>query len=75
MSKVPPITERPIHVYTCLSDPTRKCVALIDGWPMVFRGETPMQAKRAADEWRREAVANDKMLTKARKAELLGEAS
>lgn len=68
-----PITERAIHVYTCLSDPTRKCVALIDGWPMIFKGDTPLHAKRVADDWRRDAIRNDKALSKAKKAQLLGE--
>lgn len=68
-----PITEREIHVYTCLSDPTRKCVAMIENWPMVFKGETPMKARRNADDWRREAVRNDKAMSRAKKAQLLGE--
>lgn len=68
-----PITDRPIHVYTCLTNPSRKPIALIEGFPMIFTGPTPMQAKRAADDWRRKAVAGDKLLTKAKKAELLGE--
>lgn len=67
-----PITERPIHVYTCLSDPERKCVAIIDGLPMIFKGDSPMRAKRAADEWRQKAVRDDKLLTKVKKEELLG---
>lgn len=72
MSKKP-ITERPIHVYTCLSDPSRKCVALIDGWPMIFKGETPMKAKRVADDFRREAILNDKAMTREQKSRILGE--
>lgn len=69
------ITERPIHVYTCMTDPARTPVAIIDGLNMIFRAETPMKAKRAADEWRREALAKDKLVSKAKKAELLGEAA
>lgn len=72
MSKIP-ITERAIHVYTCLTDPERKPIAMIDKWPMVFKGETPMRARKAADDWRREAVRADKLIPKARKAEMLGE--
>lgn len=67
------ITERPIHVYTCMTDPNRKCVALIDKLPMIFKGDTPMKAKQVADEWRREAVRTSKTISKARKAEILGE--
>lgn len=67
------ITERNIYVYTCVNDPKRKCVALIDGLPMIFKGDTPMQAKRVADDWRRKAVRNDKLLSDEKKAEILGE--
>lgn len=68
-----PITERQIHVYSCVTDPARKCVSIIDGWPMIFKGETPLRARKAADEWRREAVRNDKLIPKLRKMEMLGE--
>lgn len=74
MGKVP-FTQRKIHVYTCASDATRKPIAMINGWPMVFTGDTPMRAKKAADDWRRDAVSIDKLITKARKVELLGEVS
>lgn len=68
-----PITERAIHVYLCMTDSTRKPIAMINGFGMVFRGETAMQARRAADEWRREAVRKDKLLSAERKKEILGE--
>ena len=73
MAKVP-FTERKIHVYTCLTDPSRKCLAVIDGFAMIFRGDTPMQARKAADDWRKEAIASDKLLSKAQKEQLLGAA-
>lgn len=69
-----PITERPIHVYTCLTDETRSPIAMIEGWPMVFTGPTPMRVRKVADDWRREAVSMDKLIPKAKKAALLGEA-
>lgn len=72
MAKLP-ITERPIHVYTCMTDPNRKCIAQIDGISMIFKGGTPLAAKKVANDWRREAVRNDKTLSDARKSELLGE--
>lgn len=68
-----PITDRAIHVYLCMTDSSRKPIAMISGCNMVFRGETAMLARRAADEWRREAVRKDKLLSAARKAEILGE--
>lgn len=64
-----------IHAYTCLTDSERKCIAMIDGVSMVFKGDTPMQAALKADEWRRYAVEGTKYLTKAQKAKLLGEAA
>lgn len=73
MAKPPPITERPIHTWTAFSDPEKPCIAMIEGWPMLFYGPTPMRAHKNADDWRREAVRNDKLIPKARKAELLGE--
>ena len=63
-----------IHVYTCLSDPSRRPVAVIGNLPWVFKGDTPMQARKKADKWRRDHVRTDKRLTAAQKAELLGEA-
>lgn len=65
--------DRPIHVYTCVNDPEQKCIALIEGISMIFRGDTPMKARKVADAFRRDAIANDKLLTRARKAELLGQ--
>jgi hypothetical protein len=56
-----------------MKDPSRKPIAMIEGFPMTFKGDTPMQVRRKADEWRRRIVQQDKLLTKAQKAELLGE--
>lgn len=67
------ITEQPIDVYTCVNDPTRTCTAVIRGWPMMFQGATPMRARKVADDWRRNAVLDDKLLTTAQKAAMLGE--
>lgn len=71
MAKVS-FTEREIHVYTCMTDTSRKCIAMIDGFTMIFKGDTAMQARQAADEWRKEAIASDKLLTKTQKEHLLG---
>lgn len=68
-----PITDRAIHVYRCMTDSSRKPIAMIEGYHFVFKGETAMQARRAADNWRREAIHNDKALSAERKAEILGE--
>ncbi|MCG7574881.1 hypothetical protein MHM39_15015 [Phaeobacter sp. CNT1-3] len=68
-----PITDRTIHVYLCMTDSSRKPIAMIDGYHFVFKGDTAMQARRAADEWRREAVRKDKLLSAERKKEILGE--
>ncbi len=70
------ILQQPIHVYTCMTDPTRRCLAMINGFSgMIFKGDTPIKAKKAAEEWRREAVRNDKLISAERKAEMLGEAT
>lgn len=64
-----------IHVYTCLSDPSRRPVAVIGNVPWLFEGDTPMQARKRADEWRRKHVETDKRLSSEQKAELLGQAT
>lgn len=69
------ITEQPIDVYTCVNDPSQPCTAVIRGWPMMFRGATPMKARKVADDWRRDAILKDKLLTTAQKAAMLGEAT
>lgn len=58
MAKVQ-ITELPVHVYTCLTDPSRSPIAIVGKLPMVFRGETPMKAKKAASDWCREQVEKE----------------
>ena len=70
-----PITEREIHTWTPFNNSSKPCVAMIEGWPMVFYGSTPMKAHMAADVWRKEAIRNDKLIPKLRKAEMLGEAA
>lgn len=74
MAKVIPITQREIHVYTCLTQPDRKPMAIIDGCPWLFHAETPMRARKNADDWRREMVRQDKLIPAKTKAEWLGEA-
>ena len=66
-----PLTERPIHVYTCMTDPNRKPVAMIEGIAMVFEAPTPLQAKKAAADWAAAAIEKDKLLSKAKKRVLL----
>ncbi|WP_213546408.1 hypothetical protein [Vannielia litorea] len=56
MAKVK-LTELPIHVYTCMTDPQRPPVAMIGNLHFVFRGETPMKARKAADDWRKVEAA------------------
>jgi hypothetical protein len=56
-----------------MTDSSRKPITMIDGYHFVFKGDTAMQARRAADEWRREAVRKDKLLSAERKKEILGE--
>lgn len=68
-----PITEREIHTYVCVSDPDRGAIAVIDGWNWMFEAESPFKAHRKADEWRKQAIRNDKLIPKLRKRELLGE--
>lgn len=60
-----------IYIYTCLSGPTRKPIAIIDGVPTLFKADTPMKAKRKAEEFLREAFKVDKLLTKKKRADLL----
>lgn len=50
------ILDRPIHVYLPM-DKTRKCLAFISGTPMTFWADTPLKAKKAADDWRKEEFA------------------
>lgn len=53
-----PITELTIRTWS----PTRNgdpCIAMIAGLPMVFYGKTPMQAYRAANEWRQAESAKE----------------
>ena len=69
-----PVIHRGIKVFSCVNDPSAPAVALIDGFPLIFRGATPMQAKRNADEWRRKATADDKLIPSNLKREWLGEA-
>lgn len=73
MAKGTPITERKIRTYQCTNEPGSACIAIIDGWSMVFYGATPFQAMRNADQFRREEVRKDVLRTRAKKAELLGE--
>lgn len=68
-----PITERKINVYSCINDPSLMPIAVIEGLPWIFRGETPIKARKLADEWRRNAVRTDKMLSRAQKSKLLGD--
>lgn len=75
MAKALPITAREIHTWTAFSDPEKPCIAMIEGWPMIFYGATPMKAHRAADTWRKNAIKDDKLIPKLRKAEMLGEAA
>lgn len=42
-----PLTGRKIHTYTP-TEPGRKCLALIEGFPGIFRGPTPFGAMQAA---------------------------
>lgn len=63
-----------IHVYTCMTDPSRRPIAVIGDMDRHFKGDTPMKARKKADKWRREHVRTDKRLTTEQKAELLGEA-
>lgn len=69
-----PLTEREIHVYTCMTDPSRKALAVIDGWNMNFYGDTPLKARNAADAFRKEAVANDKLMARKILADQHGDA-
>lgn len=66
------ILDRQIHVYQCISDPKRKHIAEINGIRMTFRGDTAFAARKAAHDWRREAVQQDKLLSASQKAALLG---
>lgn len=67
-----PVIHRQINVYACVNDPSLKPIALIEGFPMIFTGETPMKARSAADNWRRKATADDKLIPASMKANWLG---
>ena len=70
-----PVIHREINVFTCLNDPTRSPIAMIDGFPMIFTGQTPFRARKSADDWRRKATQGDKLIPAHMKAEWLGEVS
>ena len=50
------ILDRPIRVYLPM-DGKGQCLAFISGTPMTFWADTPLKAKRAADDWRKEEFA------------------
>jgi hypothetical protein len=56
------LLELPIRVWMPM-DPSDVCLAKIGNTPMLFTGKTPMSARKAADDWRREerakAIARD----------------
>ena len=66
-----PFLARPIDVFTCSNDPERRAIAMIRGFDnMIFRGSNTWKARESADTWRKEAVLNQKTLTKAQRAEI-----
>lgn len=68
MARVP-ITDLPIRVFTPM-DPNDKCIALIGTLPIRFTGDTPMKARKIADDWRKEQVAKRARLAAARKNQI-----
>jgi len=65
-----PFLNRSIMTYSPMQD-GGKYIALISGIPMIFRGDTAMQAAKAAKAWRQEQV--DKELRQAENAERAAE--
>lgn len=62
-----PFKDREINIYTCLTNPAKPCVALIDGFPMIFEAPTPLKARKLAEDWRTEAIRQDKLRPARRK--------
>lgn len=62
-----PFKDREINIYTCLTNPSRPCLALIDGFPMIFEGPTPMKVRKMAEDWRKEAIKQDKLIPRVKK--------
>lgn len=71
-----PFWDTPIDVYTCITNPERKCIARIGRAPVFFTGKTPMQAKRAAEDWRQaeREKAEAQEAAAAKRAQALAEA-
>lgn len=51
-----PINELPIHVYIPMGE-GRKHIAQIANLPMLFKGDSPLKARMAAQSWADEQVA------------------
>lgn len=51
------LMDMPIRVWTPLTQGD-VCLAKIGNSPMLFQGATPLQVRKAADEWRKQARAD-----------------